>query len=139
MATPQVLRATNNPGEASISLEDVVSGEQKDANSGTKNVLDVRSSRSLLLVTVSLTPKQKFLGTKSTVAFAFNLQASWESAAITLQTSLLNGGPTSMVYGLMLSGVGSTALAASFGELASMYACRKLWIWPCSCLKGTLL
>ncbi|KAI9750517.1 MAG: hypothetical protein M1815_001739 [Lichina confinis] len=108
MATPQVIRATDSLEEASISLEDINSGPRKDGNSGTKNVLN------------------KFLGTKSTVAFAFNLQASWESAAITLQTSLLNGGPTSMVYGLMLSGVGSTALAASFGELASMYVFGKL-------------
>jgi amino acid permease len=55
------------------------------------------------------------------VAFGLTLQASWEGVAVTFQASLLNGGPVSMVYGMILSGLGSSAMALSLGEMASMY------------------
>jgi choline transport protein len=54
------------------------------------------------------------------VAFGLTLQASWEAVAVTFQASLLNGGPVSMVYGMLLATTGSTAMALSMGEMASM-------------------
>lgn len=55
------------------------------------------------------------------VAFGLTLQASWEGIAVTFQSSLLNGGPASMVYGAILGGTGSMAIALSMAEMASMY------------------
>jgi amino acid permease len=38
-----------------------------------------------------------------------------------MQYALLNGGPASLVYGAILAGFGSTAIATSLGEMASMW------------------
>jgi choline transport protein len=54
------------------------------------------------------------------VAFGLTLQASWEAIAVSFQASLLNGGPISLVWGMLIVGIGSTALAASLGEMASV-------------------
>jgi hypothetical protein len=45
------------------------------------------------------------------VAFVLTLQ-SWEAIAVSFQSSLLNGGPVSM----LIVGLGSTALAVSAGR-----------------------
>ncbi|ERF75937.1 hypothetical protein EPUS_01303 [Endocarpon pusillum Z07020] len=63
---------------------------------------------------------ERYLGLKPMVSFGLTLQASWEAIAITFQAALLNGGPVSLVYGMILSAVGSAALAASLGEMASI-------------------
>ena len=55
------------------------------------------------------------------VAFGLTLQSSWEAIAISFQSSLLNGGSISLVWGMLIVGLGSTALATSLGEMASMY------------------
>jgi hypothetical protein len=34
--------------------------------------------------------------------------------------SRLNGGPAALLYGAIVAGIGSTAVAASLGEMASM-------------------
>jgi amino acid transporter len=54
------------------------------------------------------------------VAFGLTMQASWESMAISFQSGLLNGGPVSLVYGIILAGLGSSALALSLSEMASI-------------------
>lgn len=41
--------------------------------------------------------------------------------ALTFQFAWLNGGPAALVYGSIVAGIGSTAVAASLGEMASMY------------------
>jgi choline transport protein len=58
------------------------------------------------------------------VAFGLTLQSSWEAIAVSFQASLFNGGPSSLLYGMLLVGVGSLALAASLGEMASVYVLR---------------
>ena len=55
------------------------------------------------------------------VNFGFTLQASWEAIAISFQLSLPNGGPASLVYGSILTGIGASAIAISLAEMASMY------------------
>jgi len=49
------------------------------------------------------------------------LQADWEVLASTFQFSLLNGGPSSIVYGGILAGFGCVFVAMSLAEMASMY------------------
>ena len=45
---------------------------------------------------------------------------SWEAFAVTFQGGLVNGGLSSLVYGLILSIFGSLATAASLAEMASI-------------------
>ena len=54
------------------------------------------------------------------IAFGANLQASWESVAVSFQAGLLNGGPTALVWGTLIAWVGSLAMAASLAEMASI-------------------
>lgn len=53
-------------------------------------------------------------------AFVSNLQASWESVSASFQAGLINGGPTSLVYGQLLAWIGSLAIALSLAEMASI-------------------
>jgi choline transport protein len=48
------------------------------------------------------------------------LQCSWEAAATTFAFSLSNGGPASIVYGSIFAGIGTTLIALSLAEMASM-------------------
>jgi hypothetical protein len=57
---------------------------------------------------------------KPAVAFGITILSSWEGIGITLGAGLLNGGPTALVWGLLLSTIGSIAIALSLAEMASM-------------------
>jgi choline transport protein len=48
------------------------------------------------------------------------MQCGWELLALTFQFAWLNGGPASIVYGSIIAGIGSTLVATSLGEMASM-------------------
>jgi hypothetical protein len=78
------------------------------------------SNPSLWLSFLGLMLCKRFIGTTTAIAFEVLVQASWETLATTFQFSLLNGGPSSMVYGGILAGFGGTAIALSLGEMASM-------------------
>ncbi|OAL04669.1 hypothetical protein IQ06DRAFT_187719, partial [Phaeosphaeriaceae sp. SRC1lsM3a] len=65
---------------------------------------------------------QRYINAPSAVNFSFLLQCSWEAAAVTFQFSLSNGGPASIAYGSIFSGLGNgtTLIALSLAEMASM-------------------
>ncbi|KAF2252416.1 amino acid transporter, partial [Trematosphaeria pertusa] len=63
---------------------------------------------------------QRYINLVAIVNFGFTLQAGWETVGLTLQYVLYNGGPASLVYGSILAGIGSTAIATSLGEMASI-------------------
>ncbi|KAK4916430.1 hypothetical protein LTR49_015528 [Elasticomyces elasticus] len=65
----------------------------------------------------------RYLSSKPIISFGLTLQASWEAVALSFQSTLLNGGPSTLVYGAILSAFGSTAMAATLGEMASMQPC----------------
>lgn len=67
-----------------------------------------------------LTQVQRYISFLPTIFFGANLQATWESVAVSFQAGLLNGGPTSLIYGTIIAVIGSLALAASMAEMASM-------------------
>ena len=54
------------------------------------------------------------------LAFAATLQASWEAIGASMSAGLENGGPVALIYGLILTIIGSLAMALSLAELASM-------------------
>lgn len=62
----------------------------------------------------------RYLSTKPIVAFGLTLQASWEALAISFQSTMFNGGPSTLLYGSILSGVASACMAATLAEMASM-------------------
>ncbi|EON66704.1 hypothetical protein W97_05950 [Coniosporium apollinis CBS 100218] len=63
----------------------------------------------------------KYITLKPAIAFGLTVLASWEGIAMTVKSTLINGGPTALVYGLVLAGLGTLALAASLAELASIH------------------
>ncbi|KAF2428690.1 amino acid transporter, partial [Tothia fuscella] len=64
---------------------------------------------------------QRYISLKPIVSFGLTTQASWESVALTFQASLYNGGPVTLVYGIIIATLGSSVIAASLGEMASMF------------------
>ncbi|KAK3048172.1 hypothetical protein LTR09_010511 [Extremus antarcticus] len=62
----------------------------------------------------------RYLSSKPIISFGLTLQASWEAVAISFQSTLLNGGPSALVYGIILSTFASSAMAATLGETASI-------------------
>ncbi|KAF2786422.1 amino acid transporter [Melanomma pulvis-pyrius CBS 109.77] len=63
---------------------------------------------------------ERYINMVSAVNFSFILQCSWEAAAVTFQFSLSNGGPASILYGSIFAGLGTTLVATSLAEMASM-------------------
>ncbi|KAL3459506.1 amino acid/polyamine transporter I [Aspergillus heterothallicus] len=63
----------------------------------------------------------RYLNFLASLAFSATLLASWETAGGSLLAGLFNGGPSAILYGLMLSIVGNLAIAASLAELASVH------------------
>ena len=54
------------------------------------------------------------------VYFSIIVLCSWEGLALTFGFALLNGGPSALIYGSILVGVGGSAVAFSMAEMASM-------------------
>ncbi|KAF2185768.1 amino acid transporter [Zopfia rhizophila CBS 207.26] len=63
---------------------------------------------------------ERYINLVSAINFGFILQCSWEATALTFQFSLINGGPASMFYGTLFAGIGTTIVAISLAEMASM-------------------
>lgn len=64
--------------------------------------------------------RKRYINPQAIVNFGFTLQAAWEASAASFQFSLLNGDPASLVYGSIVAGIGSTAIALSLAEMASL-------------------
>ncbi|KAF7505074.1 hypothetical protein GJ744_001293 [Endocarpon pusillum] len=58
-------------------------------------------------------------GFLSILALSITLLSSWEAMACVFYAGLYNGGPVSLVYGMILSFIGTLALASSLAEMAS--------------------
>lgn len=56
----------------------------------------------------------------SILGMSITLLSSWEGVATSFQLGLLNGGPTSLVWGMLFSASGTTCLALSLAEMASI-------------------
>ena len=69
----------------------------------------------------TLIGNKRYINLIPAINFSFVLQISCEAAAVTFQFALSNGGPASIVYGSIFSGIGTTLVALSLAEMASMY------------------
>lgn len=93
-----------------------MSGANKDAE-----IQDTNFDTKMMALIGKRDRLNRNFGFVSLVAFSTTLIASWESLASTYQSGLINGGPASLIYGLLFSFLGSLATCASLAELSSMY------------------
>ncbi|KAL6235491.1 hypothetical protein BDW75DRAFT_230224 [Aspergillus navahoensis] len=63
----------------------------------------------------------RYLSFLPSLFFSLTLLASWETVGGGLLAGLYNGGPSAIVYGLLVSIVGNLAIAMSLAELASVH------------------
>jgi amino acid permease len=63
---------------------------------------------------------ERYINLASVVNFGCVVLCSWEAFAVTFQFALLNGGPSSMVYGCILVAFGANAVSISLAEMASI-------------------
>ncbi|KAL4926146.1 amino acid/polyamine transporter I [Aspergillus undulatus] len=63
----------------------------------------------------------RYLSFIASLAFSATLLASWETTGGGLLAGLYNGGPSAIVYGLIVSIIGNLAIALSLAELASVH------------------
>lgn len=55
------------------------------------------------------------------VAFAFVICNSWAGVAASIQLALLQGGPATLIYSIIVSSIAYMSIAISLSELASVY------------------
>ncbi|KAJ5946623.1 hypothetical protein N7454_003462 [Penicillium verhagenii] len=63
---------------------------------------------------------ERSFGSLSILSLSLTLLSSWESVANSFESGLVNGGPAGLVWGMVLSIIGTMAMALSLAELASM-------------------
>ncbi|KAF6821156.1 LPXTG-domain-containing protein [Colletotrichum plurivorum] len=69
---------------------------------------------------LQVTGLERYISHSAVANFGVIVLASWESFAVTFQFALANGGPASMFYGSILTGLGACAVGLSLAELASI-------------------
>ncbi|OCK83721.1 amino acid transporter [Lepidopterella palustris CBS 459.81] len=62
----------------------------------------------------------RYITFKPAVAFGLTILSSWEGFGLVFGAALLNGGPTVLVWGTLIAFLGTSALALSLAELASI-------------------
>jgi hypothetical protein len=114
----------DNKGGNSSSIEEQTPKQKRENGESGRGVLEVW----FVLITMKLfwSTRQRYINPAAIVNFGFTLQAAWEAAGSSFQFSLLNGGPASLVYGSIVAGLGSTAIATSLAEMASLWVCLPL-------------
>ncbi|KAL4948505.1 amino acid transporter [Aspergillus filifer] len=101
---------------------------QSSSSSPNPNILANRLSRNELgeIQDAELGYREKqqldrYLGFIASLAFSATLLASWEATGGGLLAGLYNGGPSAIVYGLIVSILCNLAIALSLAELASVH------------------
>ncbi|KIX92341.1 uncharacterized protein Z520_11949 [Fonsecaea multimorphosa CBS 102226] len=69
----------------------------------------------------TIAPKRKQFGMFAIVSLAFVICNSWAGVSGSIQLALLAGGPVTLIYSLLISGVVYLCIALSMAELASVY------------------
>ena len=55
------------------------------------------------------------------IASSFVIRLGWVAMATSLSIALPSGGPTAVIWGIIVAGIGSLALAASLAEICAVY------------------
>jgi len=64
---------------------------------------------------------KKYIGPLTMIAIGFNICNSWAGVAGSMQIALIQGGPATLLYGMMITSTVYMSIALSMGELASVY------------------
>ena len=67
-----------------------------------------------------ITGTQRYLETLPVVAFGITIVGTWEATANGIQPGFLNGGPSSIVWGFLVSGACTLTIVLSLAEMASI-------------------
>lgn len=105
------------------SMQSLRREQSRFSKSTARNNLAEERSKLVLRLRPTTTPLilvKRYINAPSAINFSFLLQCSWEAATVTFQLSLANGGPASIAYGSVFSGIGTTLIALSIAEMASM-------------------
>lgn len=105
---------------ATEQLEDERVKTQQAQSGGALEVCIILPASSWWIAISAHATRKRYINYVSAINFSFVLQCSWEAAAGTFQFSLENGGPASITYGSIFSGIGTTLIAISLAEMASM-------------------
>ncbi|OAP56145.1 hypothetical protein AYL99_09324 [Fonsecaea erecta] len=76
---------------------------------------------SLQGVTIGSAPAKTHFTKWNIVAFAFVICNSWAGVAGSIQLALLQGGPATLIYSIIVSSIAYMSIAISMAELASVY------------------
>ena len=58
---------------------------------------------------------------KALIGMSATVLATWEATSALFSSAYVNGGPASVVYGFIISVLGTFCIAGSLAEMASMY------------------
>ncbi|KAF9879584.1 hypothetical protein CkaCkLH20_03127 [Colletotrichum karsti] len=97
-----------------MALESV--SKQKEVILGDGDTVEPDASRN-----TSVQKLKRNFSSTAILATSVSLMATWEALCSTMSTGLINGGPSSLVYGAIIAFVGSTCSAMSLAELASIH------------------
>ncbi|KAF1812576.1 amino acid transporter [Eremomyces bilateralis CBS 781.70] len=64
---------------------------------------------------------KKSIGAVTMISLCFNICNSWAGLSASSQIALIQGGPATLLYGMMITASAYMAIALSMGELASVY------------------
>ena len=100
---------------------DVKDSKEKDVQTGLEELAkDDPDAARLAEMGYSQDLKRKF-SVWSLIAVSFSLTNSWFGVSAAMITGINSGGPVLLVYGLIITGIMSVAVAISLSELASAY------------------
>ena len=79
-------------------------------DNGTANIVDM-----------GVRPIKKHLGVVSIISFSFVICNSWAGVSGSIQVALLQGGPVTLIYTVLISSVAFACIASTMAELVSVY------------------
>ncbi|KIW13606.1 hypothetical protein PV08_08796 [Exophiala spinifera] len=109
------------PHKSGVNYQHGPAAEQSDGRDidGIVPVLSMGEGK--FVVTATGNTMKKNMGSLTMFAVCFNVCNCWAGTASSLQIALLQGGPASLLYGMIVSSTVYLAVAWSMAELASVY------------------
>ncbi|KAG9229523.1 amino acid/polyamine transporter I [Amylocarpus encephaloides] len=105
---------------ADLKTSDLMTVNDIDEAKGSNSSIEALGSKQAAGKQEHVSVLERYINPTAIINFGFTLQAAWEASGSSIQFSLLNGGPASLVYGSIIAGIGSTSIAISLAEMASL-------------------
>ena len=114
-----VFNESQSQSQTEKSSVGITSDQAALERAGKKQVLKVYLYLDTCILT-SLTVVQREWNFWAVLGFSSVTLATWEATSALFSAAYTNGGPASVVYGFIVSVLGTLMIAASMAELASM-------------------